>query len=71
MVQIDDYDNEPRIPFYDLNERTQEVTEIDLYSFQEILHVKTVRKSISDRCFSLLNAHKITALASRTILDFC
>ena len=71
MVQIDEHDNEPRIPFYDLNERTQEVTELNLYSFQEILHVKTVRKSISDRCYQLLQAHKITALGSESILSFC
>ena len=71
MVQIDEHDNEPRIPFYDLNERTQEVTELQLYSFQEILHVKTVREAISDRVYSLLQAHKITALGSRSILSFC
>ena len=71
MVMIDEHDNEPRIPFYDLNERTQQVTELQLYSFQDILHVKTVRKSISDRCYQLLQAHKITALGSRSILSFC
>lgn len=71
MVTIDEHDNEPRIPFYDLNERTQEVKEIDLYSFQEILHVKTVRKIISERFYDLLNAHRITALSCHTITSFC
>jgi hypothetical protein len=71
LVEIDEHDSEPRIPFYDLNERTQEVTELQLYSFQEILHVKTVREAISDRVYSLLQAHKITALDSESILSFC
>ncbi len=71
MVVIDEHDNEPRIPFYDLNERTQEVKEIDLYSFQEILYVKTVRKIISERFYNLLQSHKITALSCHTITSFC
>lgn len=40
MVIIEESDREPRIPFYTINEKTQEIQERLLYSFEELLHVK-------------------------------
>ena len=53
MVEIDDKDNEPRIPFYEINNKTQEVEELSLYSFEEILAVKMARADISNRKYEL------------------
>ena len=70
IVVIDDLDNEPRIPFYDINEKTEQVQERLLYSFEEILSVKTARKAISDRNYALSQAQYPTALQCHTIEDF-
>ena len=56
MVEIDDKDNEPRIPFYEINNKTQEVEEVSLYSFEEILSVKMARADISYRKYELSSA---------------
>ena len=68
IVVIDDEDQEPRIPFYDINEKTEQVQEKLLYSFEEILSVKSARKAISDR--ALLQAQRPTALQCHTIGEF-
>jgi hypothetical protein len=70
IVVIDDYDNEPRIPFYDINEKTEQVQERLLYSFEEILSVKTARKAISDRNYALSQAQYPTALQCHSIQEF-
>lgn len=70
MVVIDDLDNEPRIPFYGINEDTEQVQERLLYSFEEILTIKTTRKAISDRNYALSQAQYPTALQCHTIEDF-
>ena len=57
MVEIDDKDNEPRIPFYEINNKTQEVEgDYSLYSFEEILSVKMARADISYRKYELASA---------------
>ena len=70
IVVINDLDNEPRIPFYDINEKTEQIQEKLLYSFEEILSVKTARKAISDRNYALSVAHCPTALQCHAIGDF-
>jgi hypothetical protein len=56
MVEIDDKDHEPRIPFYEINKKTQKVKELFLYSFEEILSVKMARADISYRKYELASA---------------
>ena len=70
IVVINDLDNEPRIPFYDINEKTEQVQEKLLYSFEEILSVKSAREAISDRNYALLQAQRPTALQCHTIGEF-
>ena len=56
MVEIDDKDYQPRIPFYEINSHTQKVEELSLYSFEEILSVKMARADISYRKYELASA---------------
>ena len=70
IVEIHDEDQEPRIPFYDINEKTEQVQEKLLYSFEEILSVKSAREAISDRNYALLQAQRPTALQCHTIGEF-
>jgi hypothetical protein len=66
MVEIDGYKadkespyelrKEPRIPFYQINNKTQEVEELFLYSFEEILSVKMASSDISYRKYELASA---------------
>ncbi len=56
IIEINDKDQEPRIPFYEINENTQELEELSLYSFEEILSVKMARADISYRKYELASA---------------
>jgi len=56
MVEIDDKDHEPRIPFYEINKETQQIEELSLYSFEEILSIKMARSDISYRKYELASA---------------
>jgi len=69
IVIIDDDDQEPRIPFYEINDDGN-LYERQLYSFTEILSVKTARKAISDRNYALSQAQYPTALQCHSIQEF-
>jgi hypothetical protein len=56
MVEIDDKDNQSRIPFYEIDSHTQKVKEISLYSFEEKLTIQMARADISYRKYELASA---------------
>ncbi len=56
MVEIDEHDPDPQIPFYQINEKTQEVEELFIHSFEEKLTIRLASADISYRKYELASA---------------
>ena len=69
-VTISLMDNEPRIPFYSLD-LSGKCIETPLYSFEEILQVKSKQKVVFDKIREINEVRYVTALSSHTIDSFC
>ena len=58
------------IPFYEINEKTQEVQERFLYSFEENIAMAYAQNEISQRLYAISNTDRITSLKSDILTNF-